>query len=77
MSILVSVAIAMQEGDTTYVQVLRAETVLPVEYVGDSAEKSGDLIDLARAACDRLVSEAAEKADAQIEDFRALLKDMG
>lgn len=70
MSVVVSIAVTVADGDTTLVQVLRGESVLPATATGDEI----DLVDLARATLSRLGAEAGAIADEQVVALRGLLE---
>lgn len=70
MSIVVSVAITVGDGDTTYIQQMEAETVLPQNP--DSEDHAG-VVQLASLALDRIVDNQHSKTSEHMADLAALL----
>lgn len=73
-SFAISVAVTINSGEETYVQVVRAETVIPANLVPDDelAQGATDLFDLIRAALDRLGTDAVSTASTQVGQLRGM-----
>lgn len=75
MSLVVAVHVVVTEGEQTYVNVARTESILPARPSAAAVDPQHDvdLIDLARAALDRMIADVQTTADGQVVQLRALL----
>lgn len=76
MSVVITVAIQIAEGEQTLINVGRVESVIPTTAgVPDRiTQHEFDVIDLVRTVLDRLGSEAHAIADEQIGQLRSILE---
>jgi hypothetical protein len=74
--IVVAVQVIVTDDQTTYVDVGRRESVLPITPTTEQApvtQRDLDVIDLARAALDTIATDVVQTAAKQLLDVRILL----
>lgn len=71
-SLDIALTVTVGFGDERLVQIVRVESVIPVSTEEGTA---ADLVDLARAALDRLGDESLSTAGAQLEQLRVLFQE--
>lgn len=77
MALIVAVSVAVSDGETDYISVVRSESVQAVAAGNpeEVTQRDVDLVDLARAALDRISGDVLCNADAQVVQLRGILED--